>query len=200
MHFYRLEALRRKAFGFALLVLSVIAVNLATMLLFQNQARYVVPSYPVLLVAASYPLALLVAYRRKACLAVLALVLIALLAAACPAVLKGRNDGLKEESERALLATVSRTMKGQGDVISVGFGGKILPYSFNPRVVLFTSPKQAESDWDRILSMPRWRWVFCRENETTLFARRQIELRVLQRLEFRGAAYGLYELPEKVPQ
>ena len=193
-------ALRRKAFGFALLVLSVIAVNLATMLLFQNQARYVVPSYPVLLVAASYPLALLVAYRRKACLAVLALVLIALLAAACPAVLKGRNDGLKEESERALLATVSRTMKGQGDVISVGFGGKILPYSFNPRVVLFTSPKQAESDWDRILSMPRWRWVFCRENETTLFARRQIELRVLQRLEFRGAAYGLYELPEKVPQ
>jgi len=189
-------ALRRKVYGFSIFVLSVIALNLATMLLFQNQARYVVPSYPVLLVAASYPLALLVANRRRAFMAVLPLALIILVVAACPTVLHGRKDGLQEKAERTLLETMKQKMLGQGDVISsVESGGQLIAYSLNPRVVLFVSPKSSEPDWDRILSMPRWRWVFCREIETALFARRQVELKVLQRFEFQGEAFGLYELP-----
>jgi hypothetical protein len=185
----------------ALFVLSVIALNLATVLLYNSQARYVVPSYPVLLVASGYLIVSLQPKWPRLCAAAGAFVMAGLVALAFPTIVKGRNEGIKERADRAQLAALAKTLQGPGDIVSLGLDGQVLAYVVNPRQVLYTNTSQTDEDWDRILAMPRWKWVLSKSSAIDRLVSRGAEVRLLSRFEFRGTSYELHELEprEKAP-
>lgn len=196
-------AWKRKDTPIALIILATVAMNVATLLLFQNQFRYVLPSIPLLIAAAALLLTGPASILHRSLHTLFPWVTCALVASGIFTALHDRQAGIREASERSQFALFNKDMQGAGDLLSVDHELFILSYVVNPRVTLFTQSSQPKADWDRILAMPRWRWVFCSEGETALFDQRRISLKPLRRLVFRGTPCALYEIvppPQPAPQ
>jgi hypothetical protein len=187
-------AWKRRDTKTALLALATVAMNVATLLLFQNQFRYVLPSIPLLVAAGALLLTERIPILPRALNALFPWIASVLVAGGVLTALHDRQAGLQETSERAQFALFNQDMQGPGDLLSVDHELFILSYVVNPRVTLFTKADQPKADWDRILAMPRWKWVFCSEGKTAVFDQRQIPLKPLRRLVFRGTPCVLYEI------
>lgn len=178
----------------ALFVAAMIAITLATLALYQNQVRYVLPAYPALLLALAPIVDRLGAHRpwlsRMALPAGLALLAPVALSIAW----KSRSDGLRDAAERARFKQVERAMGGSGDVIYVGGFDQMFAYMLRPRTVLFTRADQPAAHWERILSMPRWQWIACEPQHMERLRSLGAVGELAMRFDYRGRPMVLIEL------
>jgi len=185
---------RQRRLGLALFIGAVLAVNLATVSLYQNQVRYVVPSYPVLIVATAILLGSATPQWRRR-VGIVAGCLVALLApAAIGVAMIARKEGLAEATQRGRLESLALELEGPGDLICVGFSDQMLGHCLRPRVVLFAASALPDSDWSRILAMPRWRWIVCREDEIERLRELGVSVDRLRTVEHRGTPLLLIEM------
>ncbi|MBM4112681.1 MAG: hypothetical protein FJ253_04800 [Phycisphaerae bacterium] len=181
----------------AAFVWAVVAVNVATLTLYQNQIRFVLPTFPVLLFGAA-ALAERAAAERPRLRTALALLLpAALLPIAIVVAIVARREGVREAPESARLVALAAELHGEGDVIHVGGNDQMFAHGMRPRAVLFVSSDQAAADWARIREMPRWRWITAAPGDLERLKSLGLEFEMVAGSEHRGAPLVVAEITNR---
>jgi len=183
----------------ALFVVVVLFVTVATLGLYQNQVRYVLPAYPVLLLST----AMLFSGRERARApwrgrgVLLTASIVVLVPLAFANALMARAEGVREQAGRAEVIAAAADLRGEGDIILVAGNDQMFAHCLRPRTVLFLREDQPASEWARILAMPRWRWVACRPEVMDQLAAAGVRGKIVRVLEHRGESLAVLELPDR---
>jgi hypothetical protein len=144
--------------------LAFVAVHAATIAIFQNQARYLVPAIPGLLVVLAIALGDIPALDRRVGRRPTAIILAIALAAVLPMTalaLVSRRDGIAqgvvEQSTRTLLD--SHVPPGEPLLIAYDGTPQILAYAARPRLVMYLWPEYTAPEIQRLRQALPSRWL-----------------------------------------
>lgn len=185
---------RRSQRVMALFVWIVVAVNLATLTLYQNQIRFVLPTFPVLLLGTAVLAERLIGVRPRVRMAAALATLAILIPPAVILAWVARREGVREAQECDRLRVLAADLRGAGDLIHVGGNDQMLAHCVRPRTILFVTPDQAEADWKRILAMPRWRWVVGTPADLARLGALGVVVDPVSKSEHRGAPIEVVEI------
>ncbi len=178
----------------ALCTAAVLAVNLATLALYQNQPRFVLPTYPVLIAATALLLDGGGAWWRRTRGRLLPVMVAAMAPAAVAAAMIARGEGRRDAEARTKLEALAAALVGEGDLVHAYGNDQLLAYCLRPRTVLHLGQAQADSDWARVLAMARWRWVSAPEEALPRLRRLGVDGEVVATVERRGVRLAVVEL------
>jgi hypothetical protein len=144
--------------------LAFVVVHVATLVLFQNQARYLMPAIPGLLVVLAAALASVRAIARPiARHAVAAVVVMTLVLGAADVVLARtlRSDAIEMAAEQASVAAMlGRHVDAREPVVVVYAGTpQMLAYAARPRLVVYGAPEYTAADYGRVLAALPASWI-----------------------------------------
>ena len=144
--------------------LGFVAIHLATLALFQNQARYLLPAIPGLLVVLALAMASADALARPLARHTVPVVLgLTLVLGAADVVLARtlRADGVATgESQQAVSAMLDRHV-GADEPVFVVYDGtpQMLAYAARPRLVLYSAPEYGSAEYARLRARLRAGWL-----------------------------------------
>jgi hypothetical protein len=153
--------------------LSFVAVHVITIAIFQNQARYLVPALPGLLVVLAIAIDGVPSFARRlrdrptAIIVGLAIVALAPMAAlAVTSRREGLDQAVVERDTRQLLD--ARIPDVEPLLIAYEGNPQVFAYAARPRLVLYLWPDYAVADVDRLLRAFPSRWLLAPSNSSLL--------------------------------
>jgi hypothetical protein len=181
------------ALGFA-------AIHFATLVLFQNQARYLLPAIPGLLVVLAVALASIDAVARPLARHVVPAILgLTLVLGAADVVLARtlRSDAVATgESQQAVSAMLDRHVRADEPLLVVYAGTpQMIAYAARPRLVLYSAPEYDSSDYARLRAALPAGWLLAPvppDGSAPVGAAGQ----PTEQVEALGTTWGLYRLPD----
>lgn len=179
--------------------LAFVAIHLLTLALFQNQARYLLPATPGLLVVLAIALseirslARLLAPRPTAI--IVGLTLVALLPIAGLA-MSARSEGVTQGSAVRATKTLFDTNLRRGEPVMIVYAGtQLFAYAARPRLVIYVPEDYSAADIQRLRDALPARWLLSDEGSPLL---RVLDLRShppAGEVAAFGTTWGLYQLP-----
>jgi hypothetical protein len=144
--------------------LSFVAVHAATLVLFQNQARYLLPAIPGLLVVLAMALASSGAIARPLARYLVPTVIVMTLVLGATDVLLARTlraDAVTTGAAQQSVAAMLDRHVGQSEPLIVVYSGtpQMLAYAARPRLVLYGAPEYTDGDYARLRAALPARWI-----------------------------------------